>query len=236
MKGFEVEDLKHFLSLVLNYYILKNTNFTDDAATQNQTMRRYYRLQSKIYDATRWTFLFGRKRILQMFPFPDTANIHILEVGCGTGYNLSRMAQIFPNARLTGMDVSADMIALSKKNTRAYADRVTLLEKPYMPDETAFTGKVDVILFSYSLTMINPQWKDLILKAKADLKPGGAIAVVDFHDSRFGWFKRHMGNNHVRMDSHLLPLLQTEFDSLVEEVKSAYGGIWEYVLFVGRKK
>ncbi len=215
---------------------MKNTNFTEDITSQNQTMRRYYRLQSKIYDATRWTFLFGRNRILKLLPFPDNANIHLLEIGCGTGYNLARLARIFPNAKLTGMDVSGDMINLAKKNTKAYADRVVLLEKPYMPDETAFTGKVDVILFSYSLTMINPQWRDLILKAKADLKSGGAIAVVDFHDSRFGWFKRHMGNNHVRMDSHLLPLLQTEFDPLVEEVKSAYGGVWEYMLFVGKKK
>ncbi|MBK7870142.1 MAG: class I SAM-dependent methyltransferase [Saprospiraceae bacterium] len=199
-------------------------------------MRSYYRLQSKIYDATRWTFLFGRNRILKMLPFPDNAQIHILEIGCGTGYNLAQLAKIFPKASLTGMDVSGDMIKLAQKNTKAYADRVTLIEKPYMPDETAFTGKVDVILFSYSLTMINPQWQDLILKAKADLKPGGAIAVVDFHNSRFNWFKRHMGNNHVRMDSHLLPLLLSEFDSLVEEVKLAYGGVWEYVIYVGRKK
>lgn len=211
-------------------------NFTDDASAQNQTMRRYYKLQSKIYDSTRWTFLFGRNRILTLLPFPNTAPIHILEVGCGTGYNLARLAKLYPNATLTGMDVSEDMIKLSQKNTQAYADRVTLLEKPYMPDEKAFTDKVDIILFSYSLTMINPQWRDLVLKAKEDLKPGGAVAFVDFHDSRFGWFKSHMGNNHVRMDSHILPLLKENFTTLVEEVKSAYGGVWEYVLYVGRKQ
>lgn len=214
---------------------MKNTNFTEDIAAQNQTMRRYYRLQSKIYDATRWTFLFGRRRILKLLPFPDKAAIHILEIGCGTGYNLSRLARIFPNARLTGLDVSGDMITQSKKNTKSFGERITLVEKPYTPEEMAFANQVDAILFSYSLTMINPQWRDLILKAKADLKPGGAIAVVDFHNSRFGWFKRHMGNNHVRMDSHLLPLLQSEFTPLVEEVKPAYGGVWEYVLFVGKK-
>ncbi len=215
---------------------MKYINFTEDPSAQGQTMRQYYKLQSKIYDATRWTFLFGRNRILTLLPFPNNANIHILEVGCGTGYNLARLAKLYPNARLTGMDVSEDMINLSKKNTRTYADRVTLLEKPYLPDETAFTGKVDVILFSYSLTMINPQWHDLILKAKEDLKPGGAVAFVDFHNSQFGWFKRHMGNNHVRMDGHIVPVLDKEFTPLVEEVKKAYGGIWEYALFVGRKQ
>ncbi len=199
-------------------------------------MRRYYRLQSKIYDATRWTFLFGRNQILKLLPFPENAPIHLLEIGCGTGYNLARLARLFPKAKLTGMDVSGDMIRQAAKNTRLFGDRITLIEKPYMPDETAFTNQVDAVLFSYSLTMINPQWRDLILKAKSDLKPSGAIAVVDFHDSRFSWFKRHMGNNHVRMDSHLLPLLQAEFAPLVEEVKPAYGGVWYYLLFVGKKK
>lgn len=216
---------------------MKNAiSFTENATEQNQTMRRYYKLQSKIYDATRWTFLFGRNRILQLLPFPNNAPIHILEVGCGTGYNLQKLASIYPNAHLSGLDVSGDMIDQSKKNTKEFVNRVTLVEKPYMRGETQFTDKVDVILFSYSLTMINPQWKDLLAQAHHDLKPGGAIAVVDFYDSKNEWFKSHMGNNHVRMDGHLMPVLRGDFEPLVEEVKAAYSGIWEYFMFVGKKR
>jgi len=216
---------------------LKNSiSFTENATEQNQTMRRYYKLQSKIYDATRWTFLFGRNRILQLLPFPNNAPIHILEVGCGTGHNLKKLASIYPNAHLSGLDVSGDMIDQSKKNTKEFANRVTLVEKPYMRGETQFTDKVDVILFSYSLTMINPQWKDLLAQAHQDLKPGGAVAVVDFYNSKNQWFKSHMGNNHVRMDGHLMPVLRGDFEPLVEEVKAAYGGIWEYFMFVGKKR
>lgn len=215
---------------------MKNSiSFTDDAAEQNQAMRRYYKLQAQIYDATRWTFLFGRNRILQLLPFPNNAPIHILEIGCGTGHNLKRLANIYPNAKLTGLDVSSDMIEKSHQNTKLFSDRVTLVEKPYMRGETQFTDQVDVILFSYSLTMINPQWQDLLAQTHHDLKAGGAVAVVDFYDSRYPWFKKHMGNNHVRMDGHLLPVLRADFQPLVEEVKSAYGGVWEYFLFVGKK-
>ena len=73
------------------------------------------------------------------------------------------------------------------------------------------------------------------MQAKADLKPGGFIAVTDFHDSRNLWFKKHMANNHVRMDSHLTLLLSQEFTPVVNQVKSAYLGVWEYMLFVGKK-
>ncbi len=214
---------------------MKNISFTDNPAEQAQTIRRYYRLQAKIYDSTRWTFLFGRNKIIQELPFPKDAKVNILEIGCGTGHNLQRIAKIFSKAQLMGLDVSADMLEKAKQNTQSFSERVTLVEKPYTLGDTDFTGRMDAILFSYSLTMINPQWKDLILQAKNDLKPGGFIAVVDFHNTRFDWFKRHMGNNHVRMDGHLLPVLETEFQALLSEVKSAYGGVWAYVLFIGRK-
>lgn len=204
-------------------------------AEQNSTMQRYYKLQSKIYDATRWSFLFGRNQIIQEIPMDDNGQWNILEVGCGTGYNLNNLAKRFPKAKLTGLDVSTDMVDLSIKNTQGYADRVTVLAQPYMLGDTAWNEKLDLVLFSYSLTMINPQWKDLIMQAKADLKPGGFIAVTDFHDSRNLWFKKHMANNHVRMDSHLTPLLSQEFTPVVNQVKSAYMGVWEYMLFVGKK-
>ncbi len=204
-------------------------------AEQAQTMQRYYRLQSKIYDATRWTFLFGRKRIIRELPvLEQNAALEVLEVGCGTGYNLKRLALRFPNARLTGMDVSADMLERSAKRTTQWTDRVTLLEQPYGEENLSFQGKFDLILFSYSLTMINPQWAALIARAKQDLKPGGVIAVVDFFDSPFPWFKRHMAKNHVRMDGHLLPVLENLFLPAKVNIKNAYAGVWQYLSYIGR--
>ncbi len=208
---------------------------TERVTEQAQTMQRYYRLQSKIYDATRWTFLFGRKRILRELPvLEQNAALEVLEVGCGTGYNLKRLALRFPNARLTGMDVSADMLERSTKRTTQWADRITLLELPYGEANLSFQGKFDLILFSYSLTMINPQWAALIAQAKQDLKPGGIIAVVDFFDSPFPWFKRHMAKNHVRMEGHLLPVLENLYLPANVNIRNAYAGVWQYLIFIGR--
>ncbi len=210
------------------------TKLTTSADEQTQTMRRYYRMQSKIYDLTRWSFLFGRRRILRLLPLERSATIRILEVGCGTGVNLKQMALRFPHAAITGYDVSPDMIRLSRRHTARFGDRVQLHEGPYLPGETALNGQIDLVLFSYSLTMINPQWPDLILQAKADLREGGLIAVTDFHDSRFSWFKSHMGANHVRMDGHLKPFLEQHFQPITNEVRPAYGSVWDYLIFIGK--
>jgi S-adenosylmethionine-diacylgycerolhomoserine-N-methlytransferase len=211
------------------------TKTTATIESQNRAMQRYYVLQSRFYDLTRWSFLFGRRRLMQVLPFGREAKVKMLEVGCGTGYNLARLAQRFPKAQLLGLDVSTHMIRKARRNTAAFAARVELQAQPYRAGEASRAGQYDAILFSYSLTMINPQWRDLILQAKADLRPGGFIAVTDFHDSRLPWFKRHMGNNYVRMDGHLLPLLRQEFTALHDETKPAYGGLWRYFVFVGKK-
>jgi S-adenosylmethionine-diacylgycerolhomoserine-N-methlytransferase len=119
--------------------------------------------------------------------------------------------------------------------TKPFNGRIDLKNEPYAMGQTEWAGQLDVVLFSYSLTMINPQWRELVLQAKADLRPGGVVAVVDFHDSRFSWFKRHMSNHHVRMDAHLLPLLRQEFIGMHDETQPAYGGLWHYFVFVGKK-
>ena len=202
---------------------------------QNQRMQSYYKLQSKIYDSTRWTFLFGRKRIVKEIPLQKDQEARILEVGCGTGFNLSLLNKRFPKASLTGLDVSQDMINIASKRFKNQQDQVELLAKPYQKGDTQYNNSLDAILFSYSLTMINPQWPTLLEQAKEDLKPGGIIAVVDFYNSRFQWFKNHMGNHHVRMDSHLMPVLKENFKEKWAEAKPAYGGVWHYFYFIGEK-
>ncbi len=215
-------------------YASKGIAHADEQA-QAKEMTNYYKLHAKIYDNTRWTFLFGRKSIIQLLPFEREDNIKALEVGCGTGFNLGLLAKRFPNAHLIGIDVSHDMIEKSRKATTAFQDRVTLIEAPYSKESDVAGNGIDVVLCSYSLTMINPQWQEVILKAKEDLKEDGVIAVTDFHRSQYKWFEQHMGNNHVRMDGHLLPFLKQHFETLVEQENKAYGGVWEYLVYIGKK-
>lgn len=224
-------------------YFSKNSKYLDPkhkelarrSFTQEKRIQHYYTFQSKIYDATRWSFLFGRKTIVERLPFSRNEPFSILEVGSGTGHNLKNIANIYPKAHLTGIDVSEKMINISKKKLVAENKRTNFISAPY--NETTgdlLTRRPRVILFSYALTMMNPQWKELILQAKKDLTTIGYIAVVDFHNSRFNWFKQHMMGHHVRMDGHLLPFLQDNFEPIHESVDKAYGGLWEYFSFVGK--
>lgn len=189
-------------------------------------LQSYYALHSRIYDATRWSFLFGREAVIRRaagFINPR----RILEVGCGTGRNLRSLQRLFPEAEITGLDLSADMLRIAKTKTSG----VKLIQRPY----DAPAGGFDLILCSYALSMFNPGWDLAIQTAAADLNPNGIIAVVDFYHTEVQWFERWMRHNHVRMQGHLWPLLRQSFTPLSDTRHSAYAGLWHYGLFIGRK-
>ena len=207
----------------------------DEKANQVERISSYYKFHAKIYDASRWSFLFGRKKILKLIPFPNDSAIKIIEVGCGTGINLQKLAIQFPKAQLIGFDVSEDMINQSKKKLEIFGERVKLVNAPYGVDLKANSENAECILFSYCLTMVNPQYADLIERARIDLKQNGIIAVVDFYDSNSGLYKKWMVTNHVRMEQHLSPVLLRNFITEQSFTKKAYFGLWRYFLFIGKK-
>jgi len=83
--------------------------------------------------------------------------------------------------------------------------------------------------------MINPGWERAVDAALRDLRPGGRLAVVDFHDTPFAGFRRWMGVNHVRMDGHLLPYLDARCQPVERTLSNAYSGSWRYFMFIGHK-
>ncbi len=205
------------------------------APARDPGIEGYYRLHAGIYDATRWSFLFGRGTILDYAAAAQPAPARILEVGCGTGRNLVALARMFPRADITGVDLSGEMLAIARRKTAPWSPRVTLLQRAYDAPVAAARGH-QLVLCSYALTMFNPGFEAAIAAAHRDLAPGGHLAVVDFHATRLRWFARWMGVNHVRMDGQLRPLLREKFIPVADRLCPAYGGAWEYLQFVGRKR
>lgn len=197
-----------------------------------QKVANYYRLHSSIYDATRWSFLFGREELLSHIPdLPP--NPRIMEVGCGTGKNLELLQYLFPDGDIYGVDLSRDMLSKARQKTKN-TGRVKLLNKVYGSDKIG-TESFDLILLSYTLTMMGEQTEPILQQLSEDLSAKGYVAVVDFHNTPFSWFKKWMYRNHVVMDGHLLQLLNKYFSSIESSVNPAYFGLWKYFMFIGHQ-
>lgn len=198
------------------------------------SVESYYRLHSKIYDVTRWTFLFGRNAILDEIA-ALARPARILEVGCGTGKNLAALARLFPQAEITGVDLSATMLDIARHKTAPFDTRVRLSHRSYAPDFAA-PGSFDLVLFSYALSMFNPGFEQAITAACGHLSLGGRLAVVDFHDTPWPLFAKWMSLNHVRMTGQLRPLLAAGLEPGLDSLRPAYAGLWRYLLYIGQKK
>jgi hypothetical protein len=62
------------------------------------------------------------------------------------------------------------------------------------------------------------------------------MAVVDFHDTSFSFYKNFMYGNHVMLEGQLKPVLEEHFTPVHNRVYKSYLlGIWEWMQFVGKK-
>ena len=191
------------------------------------SLHRYYRWHAHFYDATRWAFLFGRRELIHSAA-ERLRPRRILEVGCGTGRNLVELARCFPDAQIVGLDLSADMLSKARKKVETYRPRVSLREGAYnFPISSG--NPFDLIVLSYCLSMINPGFAEVLRICDQDLSSRGHLALVDFHDTQFNWFRNWMGLNHVRMDGQILAALKEAKLHLHPcKVGSAYGGLWRW--------
>lgn len=147
-------------------------------------MDRVYRHQRHIYDATRKYYLLGRDPMLAGLKPPPAG--HVLEIGCGTGRNLVRAAELYPHCRFYGIDISAGMLetAAAAIHRAGLRDRVRLARgdaADFDPEAIFGRSGFDRIFISYAVSMI-PGWRDVIDEAVSRLAPRGELHVVDFGD------------------------------------------------------
>jgi len=203
-------------------------------------LQGYYKWHARIYDATRWSFLFGRDRLVRLAAEilgekRTRERLRIVEVGCGTGRNLAGLARTFPAATLIGIDLCEPMLRRAEWAVAAIAPRTRLVCAAYGP-QSLEAGSADLIVFSYALSMFNPGFDTALDAARRHLAPGGLVAVADFRWSRAAWFRSWMGVNHVRLDDHLLLALAERFGAVHEETTAAYGGLWDYFCYLGQAR
>ncbi|WP_246739518.1 class I SAM-dependent methyltransferase [Martelella sp. HB161492] len=149
------------------------------ATSHAAAMDAMYRYQRHIYDLTRKYYLFGRDRMIDGLAVKP--GMSLLELGCGTGRNLKRASQRFPDAALFGLDISEEMLASARRSFRRDS-RMPLFKAG---DATAFQpgdfdrSGFDRIMIAYALSMI-PDWELAIERGMEALQPGGALHIVDF--------------------------------------------------------
>ena len=220
--------------------------------THAERLESFYSGQAESYDSFRARMLHGRKDLISKIPFPE--NGVWVDLGAGTGENVLHAgdkAGSLSEIHLVDLSESLLKVADGRMQSAGLSNVQT-----HLADATKFdrpAESVDVVSFSYSLTMI-PDWFEAISLAQRILKPGGIIAVTDFYVSRkyvdatmrqHGWLRRNFwtiwfGCDNVNLNGDHLAMLRRRFETeLIEEHlgKVPYLPLIRapYYLFVGRK-
>ena len=183
-----------------------------------ELMDGVYRYQRHFYDLTRKYYLLGRDRLIDGLAVPPGGTA--LELGCGTGRNLARAAQAYPQAQLFGLDISAEMletasVAIGRRDLSARI-RLAQGDASNFDAETLFGRRgFDRVFIAYSLSMI-PEWRRTVTAALDAVDDGGSLDIVDFgrQERLPGWFKTALrawlAKFHVSPRDSLREVLESE--------------------------
>ena len=129
-----------------------------------------------IYD---WLFpsVFYRaihKRLLEYVELPKAPNV--LDIGCGTGRLLNRVAAAYPDLRGTGLDFSAEMVRQARHSNR-HRPRLIFVQGTSAP--LRFANQQFDAVFNTLSFLHYPEPEQVFTEIYRVLRPGGTFYMVD---------------------------------------------------------
>jgi ubiquinone/menaquinone biosynthesis C-methylase UbiE len=128
------------------------------------------------YDWTFPSFIYQaiHKRLISKIELP--ANANVLDLGCGTGRLLNRLASQFPDLRGTGLDLSPQMLQVARQSNQ-HRPRLIYLEGN--AESLPFAeGQFDAVFNTISF-LHYPQPEKVLSEVARVLSPGGRFYLVD---------------------------------------------------------
>jgi phosphatidylethanolamine/phosphatidyl-N-methylethanolamine N-methyltransferase len=191
---------------------------TPEVALDAAAIRDAYRRWSAVYDV-----VFGgissvaRKRVAALVNrLPGRT---VLEVGVGTGLALPCYS---PTKRITGIDLSAEMLALARRRVEEVGLRNVddLLEMD--AEATAFAdGQFDTAVAMFVASVV-PNPRQLLLELRRVVRPGGNILFVNHFAAAGGprwWVERAMAPMSRRLGWHPDFAMEALFDAEPEGIE-----------------
>jgi ubiquinone/menaquinone biosynthesis C-methylase UbiE len=114
------------------------------------------------------------KRLLEYVNLPPQANV--LDLGCGTGRLLNRLADRFPDLCGTGLDLSSQMLRVARRSNRHHPRLIFIEGKA---ESLPFAdGQFDAVFNTISF-LHYPEPKQVFAEVARVLKEGGSFYLAD---------------------------------------------------------
>lgn len=139
-----------------------------------------------LFDRAAWSYDRARRQlvpgfddfygaVLDLLPHERDAPIEVLDLGAGTGLLSAFVAGAFPNARMTLVDFSREMLDRARRRFASEPDRFRLLVMDYA--EEALPGGCDVVLSALSIHHLQDRDKRGLFRKVYEVLPEGGVFV-----------------------------------------------------------
>lgn len=148
---------------------MEPTNAQMNIASLQKTYDRYSSFYDLIFGAF---FSPGRKQLIDSLQFTDDASV--LEVGVGTGASLG----LYPRqAKLTGVDISADMLQLSEKRAQKARRPINLYAMD--AENLEFNDNSFSHVVAMYVVSVSPDPATMVEEMFRVCRPGGEIVILN---------------------------------------------------------
>ena len=147
---------------------------TNDVFTRKE---KFFDLWAPNYDLLFTTIFYQaiHKRLLEYVKLPDYA--HVLDLGCGTGRLLHRLASQFPTLKGIGLDLSTEMLRQARQGNQ-YRER--LIYQQGNAESLPFADGQFEAVFNTISFLHYPNPEQVVLEVSRVLRQGGCFYLADY--------------------------------------------------------
>lgn len=188
----------------------------------NRRNERKFRWLAAFYDAFDLVFLLDPKsnpRHALAAKIPNDA-LRILDVCTGTANNAIAVAEANPQNRITGVDLSPDMIAVAERKIRQRDLQTITIHHMNATGMDFQPGTFDIVMISFGLHEFDRELMGRVLREmQRVLKRGGKLYIVDYERGK-GFLRSVLFDLYLRIfePKHLPQFLAYNWAEILGEV------------------
>ena len=176
--------------------------------------------------------------------------LNILDLGCGTGLEFEALLQRAPNALITGVDLSVNMLELLRERYTAQMSQITLVTDSYLTMPLGAQEYDHIISAMANHHLLRETKRKLYRKIHAALKPGGSYMegdpvtsaemegqfLAEYHESIAGMPSAEDGHYHIdvpfSLDTQRSLLLEAGFTDFQLVWQRDCTAVWNTAVYV----